>query len=39
MLLLYPDDLQFRHFRNDRLIYRVTARYGYAEEEFVPSVI
>ena len=23
MLLLYPDDLQFRHFRNDRLIYRL----------------
>ncbi len=33
------DHITIRSAVDDRLIYRVTARYGYAEEEFVPSVI
>lgn len=33
------DHITIRSAEDDRLIYRVTARYGYAEEEFVPSVI
>ncbi|MBQ1867763.1 MULTISPECIES: hypothetical protein [Selenomonas] len=33
------DHITIRSAEDDRLIYRVTARYGYAEEEFVPSAV
>lgn len=38
-LLRDLDHITIRSAEDDRLIYRVTARFGYAEEEFVPSVV
>ncbi|WP_415945088.1 hypothetical protein [Selenomonas montiformis] len=38
-LLRDLDRITIRSAEDNRLIYRVTARYGYAEEEFVPSAI